>query len=257
MSGRLVGMSAVVTGGAGGIGLTTARALLDEGARVAIVDLLQEQVDAAVASLDGGADVIGVAADVSDEDAVRRYVSTAVGAFGGIDILFNNAGIEGRVAPIRDIAVEDFDRVYRVNVRGVFLGLKHVLPVMYERGAGSVVNTSSVGGFHGVAELGPYVSSKHAVIGLTKVAALESAPYGVRVNSIHPSAVNTRMMRSLEAGFSPEDAEAARSGFAEAIPLKRYAEAIDIARLVVFLASDESDFITGAQYRIDGGQGAA
>lgn len=257
MTGRLAGKTAIVTGGAGGIGLATARAFLDEGARVAVVDLEQAQVDAAVASLGAGGSVVGIAADVSDEASVRRYVAATVGAFGGVDMLFNNAGIEGRVAPLTDVRVEDFDRLYGVNVRGVLLGLKHVLPVLYARGGGSVINTSSVGGFHGVAELGPYVTSKHAVVGLTKVAALEAAPYGVRVNSIHPSAVNTRMMRSLEAGFSPDDADAARSGFAEAIPLKRYAEAIDIARLVVFLASDESDFITGAQYRIDGGQGAA
>jgi NAD(P)-dependent dehydrogenase (short-subunit alcohol dehydrogenase family) len=256
MTGRLNGKVAIITGGAGGIGLETARLFLAEGAKVALVDRTEEAVATAASALGGGDWVIGLAADVADEEAVRGYVAATLAEFGTIDVLFNNAGIEGKVAPVVDIDVDDFDEVLRVNLRGVFLGLKHVLPVLYEKGTGSVVNTSSVGGFHGNPGLAPYVSSKHAVVGITKSVALEAAPYGVRVNSVHPSAVNTRMMRSLEAGYSPDDAESARRSFAEALPLKRYAEPIDVARLVLFLASDESEFITGAQYRVDGGQGA-
>ena len=138
-----------------------------------------------------------------------------------------------------------------VNVRGVFLGMKHVLPVMMAQKSGSIINTSSVAGLAGWGGITPYVASKHAVVGLTKNAALEAASANVRVNSIHPSPVNTRMMRSLEAGFQVE-----QETLAQSIPLKRYGEATDIANLVLFLASDESTFITGAQYRVDGGMGA-
>jgi NAD(P)-dependent dehydrogenase (short-subunit alcohol dehydrogenase family) len=256
VTGRLAGKVAIITGGAGGIGLETARLFLAEGARVTIVDLTPDTVATAVDTLGGGDRVLGVAADVTDEAAVRGYVEATVEQFGTIDVLFNNAGIEGKVVPVVEIDVDDFDAVLRVNLRGVFLGLKHVLPVLYAKGSGSVINTSSVGGFHGNPGLAPYVSSKHAVIGITKSVALEAAPYGVRVNSVHPSAVNTRMMRSLEQGYAPDDPEGARQNFAEALPLKRYAEPIDVARLVLFLASDESEFITGVQYRVDGGQGA-
>jgi len=153
-----------------------------------------------------------------------------------------------------DTTAEDFDRVIAINLRGSFLGLKHVLPHMTERGSGSVVNTSSVAGLDGSAGLSPYIASKHGVTGLTKSAALEVAATGVRVNSVHPSPVNTRMMRSIEAGGG--DAETQRRAFEEGIPLGRYGEPEDIANLVVFLGSDESAFITGAQYRVDGGMGA-
>lgn len=254
--GRLEGKVAVVTGGAGGIGRETARLFVDEGARVVVVDLDHEQVTAAAAELGTPYRVLGVAADVGSEPDVARLVAAALDAFGCIDVLFANAGIEGTVTPLVATELAVFERVQRVNVTGVFLSLKHVLPVMHAQRSGSVIVTSSVGGFHAAPGLSPYVASKHAVIGLTKSAAVESAEFGVRVNSIHPSAVNTRMMRSLEAGFSPDDAEGARRDFAAAIPLGRYGEPIDIARLVLFLAGDESTFISGAQYRIDGGQGA-
>lgn len=247
---------AVITGGAGGIGKETARRFLAEGASVALVDLDQASLDKAVADLDGGDKVLAIAADVSVEQDVKRYVEAAMDKFGRIDIFFNNAGIEGKVAPLEQQEAAMFDKVIAINVRGAWLGLKHVLPHMYKAGRGSVINTSSVAGLRGSAGVLPYVTSKHAVSGMTKVAAIEAAAHGVRVNSVHPSPVNTRMMRSLEAGFDPNDAEAAKAAMEEAIPLGRYGEATDIASLVLFLASDESSFITGAQYRIDGGMGA-
>lgn len=212
----LTDRTALITGGAGGIGL-------------------------AAASLDAEERVLTIRADVSDSADVERYTSTT-------------AGIEGRVADLVDTSPEDFDRVIGINLRGVFLGLRSVLPHMVARGRGSVVNTSSVAGLDGAPGLSPYVASKHGVTGLTKSAALEVAGAGVRVNSIHPSPVNTRMMRSIEAGGG--DAEAARAAYEAGIPLGRYAEASDIASLILFLASDESSFITGAQYRVDGGMGA-
>lgn len=253
---RLQDRVALITGGSGGIGKATAARFLEEGARVVLVDLDADGLAAAQASLDGGDRVRTVAADVSREEDVQRYVQATLDAFGRIDVFFNNAGIEGKVAPLEAQDIAMFDKVIAVNVRGAYLGLKHVLPHMYAAGSGSVINTSSVAGLRGSAGVAPYVTSKHAVTGMTKVAALEAATHGVRVNSVHPSPVNTRMMRSLEAGFDPAHAEAAKAAMEQAIPLGRYGESEEIASLVLFLASDESRFITGAQYRIDGGMGA-
>lgn len=248
---RLANKVAVITGGAGGIGKVTAELFLKEGAKVVLVDLFQQPLDQTKNELDRHGETIAVQADVSKEEEVANYVKATVEKFGKIDIFFNNAGIEGKVAPLTEQKVEDFDKVISVNVRGVFLGLKHVLPVMIKQGSGSVINTSSVAGLDGSPGVSPYIASKHAVVGLTKTAALEAASANVRVNSIHPSPVNTRMMRSLEEGMN-----VGQEALAQGIPLKRYGEPSDIANLVLFLASDESSFITGAQYRVDGGMGA-
>lgn len=247
--GRLENKVAVITGGAGGIGKVTAKRFLDEGASVVLVDLFEDALAEAKSEL--GENVLTVQADVSKEEDVKNYVAKTLESFNKIDIFFNNAGIEGKVAPITEQKVEDFDQVISVNVRGVFLGLKHILPIMISQKSGSIINTSSVAGLGGSPNVSPYITSKHAVVGLTKAAAVESAPHGIRVNSIHPSPVNTRMMRSLETGLAVDEATMAKS-----IPLGRYGESSDIASLVVFLASDESTFITGSQYRIDGGMAA-
>ncbi|PWA13242.1 oxidoreductase [Pueribacillus theae] len=249
--GRLSGKVAVITGGAGGIGKVTAERFLKEGAKVILVDLMEEPLNNAENELSAHGDMLTVQADVSKESDVENYVKKAVDQFGKIDVFFNNAGIEGKVAPLVEQKVEDFDKVISVNVRGVFLGLKHVLPVMMKQGHGSVINTSSVAGLSGSPNVSPYITSKHAVVGLTKAAAVEAASANVRVNSIHPSPVNTRMMRSLEEGLETDEATLAKT-----IPLGRYGESNDIANLVLFLASDESSFITGVQYRVDGGMGA-
>lgn len=256
MTKRLEGKIALVTGGAAGIGKETAKLFLQEGAKVSIVDINNEDLTAAESELSEFGEVMSVQADVSVESAVKNYVEKTVAKFGTIDVFFNNAGIEGKVAPIIEQDVNDFDKVLAVNVRGVFLGLKHVMPVMLDNKSGSIINTSSVAGFIGAPGVAPYVTSKHAVIGLTKTAALEVAANGVRVNSVHPSPVNTRMMRSLEAGMSPDNANAAKEAQEKAIPMQRYGESDDIAKLVLFLASDDSTFITGAQYRVDGGMAA-
>ncbi len=202
-------------------------------------------------------EVLTITADVTEENEVQQYVEKTLERLGTIDIFFYNAGIEGKVAPITEQTVEDFDQIMNVNVRGVFLGLKHVLPIMQEKKSGSIINMSSVAGLMGSPGVAPYVTSKHGVVGITKVAALEAAPSNVHVNSVHPSPVNTRMMRSLEKGLNPENSEAAKEQHTSAIPLNRYGESEDIAKLVLFLASDDSKFITGSQYRVDGGMGAS
>ncbi|WP_342071155.1 SDR family NAD(P)-dependent oxidoreductase [Yoonia algicola] len=253
---QLENKTALITGGAAGIGLETARLFLREGARVMIVDLKQPDLDAAVAELSPLGDIRSFAADVSDPDMTEAYVAATIGAFGRIDVFFNNAGIEGRVAPLVDQTIADFDRVMAVNVRGAFLGLQHVLPVMIGQGSGSIINMSSIAGLQGSANVAPYTTSKHAVVGLTKAAAIEAAPAGVRVNSVHPSPINTRMMRSLEEGFNPGHSTEVKQGLEATIPLGRYGESMDVAQLVLFLASDASAFITGAQYPVDGGMSA-
>ncbi|MBK6468363.1 MAG: SDR family oxidoreductase [Rhodobacter sp.] len=253
---RLQDKIALITGGAAGIGLETARLFLNEGARVALVDLNDSALESAAASLKGLGEVLTIAADVSSEADTRAYVAATVKRFGGIDIFFNNAGIEGRVAPLTEQKIADFDRVIAVNVRGAFLGLQHVLPVMIDRKGGSIINMSSIAGLQGSPNVAPYITSKHAMVGLTRAAAIEAAPFGVRVNSVHPAPINTRMMRSLEEGFNPGHGAEVKQGLETSIPLGRYGESLDVARLVLFLASEESSFITGGQYPVDGGMAA-
>lgn len=254
--GKLDGKVAVITGGASGIGMETAKLFLNEGAKVLIVDLFDDALSEAKGKLKQYGELLTIKADVSKEEDTRNYVKKAVDSWGKIDVFFNNAGIEGDFTPLVDTPLENFDKVIAVNLRGVFLGLKHVLPVMMEQKSGSVINTSSVAGLIGWSGITPYVASKHGVVGLTKNAALEAASSNVRVNSVHPSPVNTRMMRSIEEGQNPGKAEEAKKSITEQIPIGRYGESIEIAKLVLFLASDDSEFISGSQYRIDGGMAA-
>lgn len=249
--GRLSGKVAIITGGAGGIGRVTAERFLREGAKVVLVDLFTESLQEVKKELASLGEVLTLQADVSKDTDVQNYVNQTVEKFGKIDVFFNNAGIVGKMGPLVDLSVEDFDQVMNVNARGVFLGLKYVLPVMIKQGSGSVINTSSVSGLGGSHRLSPYIASKHAVVGLTKAAAVEVAKTNVRVNSVHPSPVDTSMARDLENGLSVD-----KERLAKTIPLRRYGESEDVANLVLFLASDESAFITGVQYRVDGGMGA-
>lgn len=256
MENRIDGKVAVITGGAGGIGLETAKRFLDEGAEgILLVDLDEDQLKDAAKGLESD-NVKFFRADVSKSEDVKAYTEKAVQEFGKIDVLFLNAGIEGVVKPLTEYPEEMYDKVLSVNVKGVWLGLKHAFPHMKENGGGSVIITSSVAGLQGTPNVMAYVTSKHAVIGSMKVAALEGAEHGIRVNTIHPSPVDNRMMRSLEEGFAPGEAEEAKKGFEQTIPLKRYADNRDIANLAIFLASDESSFITGSTYSIDGGMTA-
>lgn len=247
---RLAGKSAVITGGSGNIGMAAAARFLSEGARVLIVDRDAERVDATLSDLSSNA-AHGLAADVTRGDDVARYAAEAQALFGRVDIFFNNAGVAGAVAPLDAYADDAFDAVMAVNARGVFLGLKHMLPVMKD--GGSIVCTSSVAGLRGSAGMAAYVASKHAVVGLMRVAAIEAAPRKIRVNTIHPGPVRGDMMQELESGMAPADPTAAHALILQRMRLGRYIETREIADLVTFLASDESRMITGATMVIDAG----
>ena len=251
------GQVAIVTGAANGIGRATALAFATRGAKVVAVDRDAEGVARTAQTIQQqGGTALGVGADVTKSGDVARYVKAAVDAYGRIDCFFNNAGIEGKVVPIAEYDEDVFDAVIGVNVKGVFLGLRHVLPVMIGQGRGAIVNTASVAGITGTPGLGPYVASKHAVIGLTKSVSGEVARQGIRVNAVCPGPVDTRMIHSIEAMISPDDAEAVSQRYQASIPMGRYASVDEIANTVLFLCSDLSSGVTGAQYVVDGGRTA-
>jgi NAD(P)-dependent dehydrogenase (short-subunit alcohol dehydrogenase family) len=248
------GKVAVVTGGANGIGRAAAAAFARCGARIVLVDRAIEAGEASAAEIRaGGGEARFIAADVTRSAEVQAYVRASLDAFGAIDCFFNNAGIEGRVAPTAEYDEAVFDAVIAVNLKGAFLGLRHVLPVMLRQGSGAIVNTASTAGLAGAPGLSAYVASKHGVIGLTKSAAVEAGPAGVRVNAVCPGPTQTRMMQSLE----EQGGENARRRFRSAIPLGSYAMPDEVANLVLFLCSDLASSITGAHYLIDGGRSAS
>lgn len=241
---------AVITGGAGSIGKTTAKLFLEHGAKVMLVDLDEKLLKDAVANLDDK-NVTYCTADVSKASDVKRYANEAAKLFKTVDVFFNNAGIEGVVMPVAEYPEDMFDKVIAVNVKGVWLGNKYISPIMKD--GGSIIMSSSVAGLGGTPNVSAYVISKHAVIGAMRNLALELAPRKIRVNTINPSPVDNRMMRSLEEGFAPNHGAEAKKGFEQTIPLGRYAKPDEIANLVLFLGSDDSQFITGTTQVIDGG----
>jgi 3alpha(or 20beta)-hydroxysteroid dehydrogenase len=243
---------AVITGGAGGIGEAVGQRLVDDGAWVVLVDIDEAAAKAAAERI-SEKQAIGVAADVSTEEGTRRYIEAAIEKFGRIDLFHNNAGIEGKVMPIADADPAWFDKVIAVNLRGVYLGLHYVLRQMREQGhGGSIVNTASVAGLRGFAGLGPYVASKHAVMGLTKSAALEAAEFNVRVNAVCPGPISTGMMDRIERDIGGDQQEV-HAQFESLNPLARYGTPSEVAALVAWLLSDESTFCTGSGYTVDGG----
>ena len=247
---RLKDKVAIITGAAGGIGKATAALFLREGAKVLLVDIKEDVLKQTITELDNE-NAIFFAADVSKSEDVKKYTEACILHFGKIDIFFNNAGIEGEFAAISDYKEEVFDHVIAVNLKGVWLGCKIVIPKMTD--GGSVILTSSVAGLKGFMNLSAYVASKHAVTGIMRTVALEFADRKIRVNSVHPGPVNNQMMRSIEKQISPENPKEAKNGFVGSIPFKRYAENYEIANLVLFLASNESEYLTGTIQVIDGG----
>jgi NAD(P)-dependent dehydrogenase (short-subunit alcohol dehydrogenase family) len=251
------GKVALITGGGNGIGRAAALGFVSRGAKVVVVDRDQAAGEATAGILrQQGGDALFVAADVTRSADVQNYVKVALDAYGSIDCFSNNAGIEGSIAPTHQYDEDMFDRVMAVNVKGVFLGLRHVLPVMIAQGRGSVVNTASVAGLVASPGMPAYVASKHAVIGLTKTAAGEVGRTGVRVNAVCPGPIDTRMIHSLEAMLNPDDPDSIGTRYQNNIPIGRYGTAEEVANLIIFLASDLASNITGAHYVVDGGRTA-
>ncbi|MFW5659223.1 MAG: SDR family NAD(P)-dependent oxidoreductase [Bacteroidota bacterium] len=252
--------TAVITGGAGEIGKTVAKTFLDNKLEhVMLVDLDEEALRAASDELGDRASY--QVADVSKEDDVKAYMQAAKDKMGHVDVFCNNAGIEGPVSPTESYPTEAYDKVIGVNLRGMFLGNKYIIPVMKENGGGSVIMTSSVAGMRGFGNMPAYVSSKFGVTGLMKTLAAEGPQHGIRANSIHPAPVDNRMMRSIEKDFSSQegqsdDTTAIQDEFKSMIPLGRYAKNEEVANAFLFLASDASSYLNGTQLTVDGGMTA-
>jgi len=245
---RLADKVCLITGGGGNIGLATARVFLAEGGTVVLVDSDREALDRALSSLAGVARVI--VADVTSEAEVARYVDETVTAFGPIDVFFNNAAIEGAIGALPDFSVEDYESVMAVNVRGVFLGMKHVPPRMTD--GGSAIITSSIMGLVGNPRSVAYAASKHAVVGIMRSAAIQYAERRIRVNTVRPGPVDSDMMRRIEQK-APIGAAAVQAANVARLKLGRYVSPRDVAETVLFLASDESRMITGQTIAVDGG----
>ncbi|HET8976901.1 MAG TPA: SDR family NAD(P)-dependent oxidoreductase [Solirubrobacteraceae bacterium] len=247
---RLAGKAALITGGAGSIGLATARAFAAAGARVLITDVDPGALERAAAGIDGDA-VAWQVADVTRAEDVEGAVATAVERFGGLDCAFANAGVFGVVAPVAEYPLDVFERVMAVNVVGSFLVAQHALRVM--RPGGSLIINSSVVGLTSDRGIAAYATSKHALVGLMRTAAKEVAGRGIRVNTLHPGPTDNEFQHAIEVeAVGGAEAQAA-AAFDEMIPLGRHARPEEIAQAVVYLASDESAFMTGHTLTVDGG----
>ena len=254
---RLDGRVAVVTGAAGVIGSATIRLLAERGARIVAVDRKREDLQSAINDLPVSAQPLAVTADVTDESEVADYVRAAIDKFGTIDAFYNNAGVEGEVKPIIEYPLESFRKVIDVNVIGVFLGMKHVLPVMLKQNKGSIINTASIAGLFGSPEVAVYSASKHAVIGLTKSAAQECSATGVRVNCVCPGLIDSRMLSTILQGRNPGNEPPPNEKIVDRIPARRLGQASEVASIVAFLASDDASYVSGSAYTVDGGRTAS
>jgi NAD(P)-dependent dehydrogenase (short-subunit alcohol dehydrogenase family) len=254
---RLDGKVAIITGATGGIGEATAKRFLEEGASVMLVGRSAEKLKETRGRLSEFEMLADFVADAVDEEKTRASVEATIEKFGGLDIVVANAGVEGNFAPIENLTMEEFERVLRVNVIGVWLSLKYAAEPLKKRGGGSMIAISSIAGMVGSPTMAPYIASKHAVYGLVKTAALELAEANVRVNAIGPGPIDNRMMRSLEAQFNPEDHAAGHEFVLSLVPMKRYGTNEEVANLALFLGSDESTYCTGGIHMIDGGFTAA
>jgi NAD(P)-dependent dehydrogenase (short-subunit alcohol dehydrogenase family) len=247
--GLLSGKAAIITGGEGSIGMATARAFVAEGARVCLIGLVADELRAGAAAL--GEAAIWAMADVTSSVQVKTAVATAAETFGRLDVVVSNAGISGVIAPVADYPEDVFDQVLAVHVRGSFLVCKHSLAYL---GAGaSVVITSSVVGLTSDAGICAYATAKHALVGLMRTLAKETAARGIRVNTIHPGPVDNEFQHRIEVAATGAERDRAASIFEGFIPLARHATPDEVARAMLFLASDQSSFVTGATLAVDGG----
>ncbi|HET9649042.1 MAG TPA: glucose 1-dehydrogenase [Microlunatus sp.] len=244
----LDGKVAIVTGGGGGIGRETAKVLIENGARVAVADINADAARETAEYSGGGDDVIAVTTDVTDIASLENLMAATITAFGRVDIAHNNAGVELGGIDLADVDVAQYERLLAVNQRGVFLSMKVQIPQMRKQGSGSIINTASALGLVALPGQSAYIASKHAVIGLTKAAAMEYSALGIRVNAVLPGVVQTPMIEEMEA-ISP--------GFKDMLlrehPIGRLGLPRDIANAVVWLGSDLSSFVTGSSLVVDGG----
>jgi NAD(P)-dependent dehydrogenase (short-subunit alcohol dehydrogenase family) len=246
---KLANKIALITGAGSGMGKSAALIFASEGAKIAAVDISEGQVkDTAGEITKKGGQAIAIRADVSKSEDVKRMVDEAVAKFGGLNIMYNNAGIEGESNFVSNMTEEQFDRVIAINLRGVFLGMKYALPHLIKAGGGSIINQASIAGLVGVRGGAAYCAAKAGVIALTRVAALEYGRYNIRVNSICPGAIETPMAQRIRKGAPPNPKAIQRISV-----LGRMAEPEEIAKVALFLASDDSSFATGAPFIIDGG----
>ena len=251
--GLLENRTAFITGAASGIGAATARRFAAEGARLVLLDITGEALTALGQEI-GPERALTAVVDVADEDATRNAVDEALKRFERIDAAVLNVGVTGMLAPISKMPVDSFDATIRTNVRGAFVGLKYLMPVMAERGGGSIVITASTAGFRaGAPNRSAYVTSKHAVVGLMRAAAAEGAPAKIRVNSISPGGVDTPMTASLVTMFGEENAREMKAAFERTIPMGRIADPGEIADAMLFFVSDLSRYCTGTNLMVDGG----
>lgn len=251
------GKTVIVTGAAMGLGLATCKVLAQKGANLSIVDynaVALEKAKNEIQAIAPEVKILVVVADVSDEAAVKNYVDETVAKFGQIDGFYNNAGIEGKQAPLVDYDINVFKKVIDINLMGVYYGLKYVIPVMQKKGGGKIVNVASVGGIRGVLNQMPYVASKHAVSGMTKNAAIEYGKDGIYTNAIAPGAILTPMVAEAFKQVNPSDPKAAEKEYAQRNPTRKLGDPEHVGKLVAFLLSDECQYVNGQTIAIDGGE---
>lgn len=251
------GKTIIITGAAMGLGLATAKVVAARGANVSLVDYNPEALEKAKAEIikeTPDAKLLTVVADVSDEAAVKNYVDKTVAEFGTINGFYNNAGIEGRQAPLISYDIDVFKKVIDINLLGVYYGLRYVIPVMQKNGSGRIVNVASVGGIRGVVNQTAYVATKHAVSGITKNAAIEYGKDGIYTNAIAPGAILTPMVAEAFKQVNPENPQAAETEYAQRNPTRRLGKPEEVGKLVAFLLSDDCAYVNGQTIAIDGGE---
>jgi NAD(P)-dependent dehydrogenase (short-subunit alcohol dehydrogenase family) len=253
MSKRFEGKTVAITGGTSGIGLETALKFASEGANVVIAGRREDAGHSAVEAIEAKGGVASfIRTDVTIESDIKAFVKHAVSTYGGLDVAFNNAGTEGKTASIVDDTEGNYQKIFDINVKGVWQSMKYEIEYMLKNGGGSIVNTASIAGLIGFPNFGMYTASKHAVLGLTKSAALEYGAQGIRVNAVSPGTIETDMFKRF-LGDKPEEQESARDYMKSLNPIGRIGEPKEIASAVLWMSSDEASFMLGQSLTVDGG----